>query len=74
MYLFKDRIAWRFYAHLLDLPTDNRSTLIRSYNVQVSDRPFAIRLATVLDSLSDFIHAAGEGRINRYEDVTQRKN
>jgi hypothetical protein len=75
MYLFEDPFAWkRFYANLAALPTDESSTLIRTYNLtnEVRTRTSAVRLATVLDTVSDFLRAVDEGRIQSYSDVIDR--
>src|SRR5207244_8645079 len=76
MYLFEDRVSWKkFYANLAALPSDATSTLVRTYNLnsnEVKVRTSAVRLATVLDSLADFLHAVNEGRIELYADVIAR--
>ena len=75
MYLFEDPAAWRkFYANLGGLPTDESSTLIRTYNLtnEIRGRTSAVRLATVLDTFGDFLLAVSEGRIETYSDVIDR--
>jgi hypothetical protein len=74
-YLFQEPAGWRqFYAHLAALPVDERTTLIRSYNLRVTATSGAMRiqLATVLDSLEACVRAVGEGRVTRYVDVIER--
>jgi hypothetical protein len=76
MYLFADpAAAWRrFYAHVAALPIDERSLLIRSYNLfrQAAPNGPSIQLATVLDSIEECVHAVNDGRIARYADVITR--
>jgi hypothetical protein len=75
MYLFEDPLAWRkFYANLGALPTDESSTLVRTYNLtnEIRGRTSAVRLATVLDTIGEFLRAVNEGRIETYSDVIDR--
>ena len=53
---------------------DERSTIIRAYNLPLEIRGAVatVRLASVLDSLADFVRALGEGRIRTYADVIER--
>jgi hypothetical protein len=71
-YLFNPQRAYqRFYAHLDLLPTDSRSTLIRSYQI-VARRTLRPELAIVLDPIQDFVRAVKEGNIASYRDVIGR--
>ncbi len=77
-YLFQDPTgtAWRrFYAQLAALPADERSMIIRSYNLRLV-RPAAglptVQLATVLDSLEECVRAVSSGHIATYADVIGR--
>jgi hypothetical protein len=71
-YLFNPQRAYqRFYAHLELLPTDSRSTLIRSYQI-VARRTLRPELAIVLDPIQDFVRAVKEGNIASYRDVIGR--
>jgi hypothetical protein len=75
MYLFEDPLSWRrFYANLRALPTDESSTLIRTYNLtnEIRTRIPVVRLATVLDTIDDFLRAVNDGRIETYSDVIDR--
>jgi hypothetical protein len=75
MYLFENPNSWRrFYANLAALPGNARTTLIRTYNLrnEVRGRIAAVRLATVLDSMQEFLRAVDEGRIATYADVIER--
>jgi hypothetical protein len=74
-YLVQEPRSWAaFSANLAELPSDERSTIIRSYNLPLEIRGAVatVRLASVLDSLADFVRALGEGRIRTYADVTER--
>jgi len=74
-YLFDQLRSYKqFYANLELLPTDADSTLIRTYNLGVSFEPpnARVRLATVLDSVSEFLRAVNEGQIRTYRDVMIR--
>jgi len=71
-YLFNPQRSYqRFYAHLELLPTDSRSTLIRSYQI-VARRTLRPELAIVLDPIQDFVRAVKEGNIASYRDVIGR--
>jgi hypothetical protein len=75
MYLLQDPRSWAaFGANLAELPSDERSTIIRAYNLPLEIRGAVatVRLASVLDSLADFVRALGEGRIRTYADVIER--
>jgi hypothetical protein len=73
VYLFSQPPAWRrFYAHLVTLPTDEQSVLIRSYNLPTTAQATRIRLATVLDSIEDLVRAVNDGSIRTYADVIAR--
>jgi hypothetical protein len=73
VYLFNQAAAWRrFYAHLGALPTDDRSVLIRSYNLPVENSAVRIPLATVLDSVEGLVRAVNDGSIKTYADVITR--
>ena len=75
MYLLQNPRTWAiFSANLAALPSDERSTVIRSYNLplEVRGSELTIQLASVLDSLTDFVRAIDEGRIRSYGDVTGR--
>jgi hypothetical protein len=74
-YLFDQAQSWKkFYANLAMLPVDPESTLIRSYNLGVTFEPpnARVRLASVLDSATDFLRAVGAGQIRSYRDVINR--
>jgi hypothetical protein len=74
-YLFDQLRSYKqFYANLELLPTDADSTLIRTYNLGVSFEPpnARVRLATVLDSVREFLRAVNEGQIRTYRDVMIR--
>jgi hypothetical protein len=74
-YLFDQLQSYKqFYANLALLPTDADSTLIRTYNLGVSFEPpnARVRLATVLDSVSEFLRAVNDGQIRTYRDVMIR--
>jgi hypothetical protein len=73
VYLFNQPPAWqRFYDHLGALPTDERSLLIRSFNLPTANQAARIRLATVLDSLEDLARAVNDGSVKTYADVITR--
>jgi hypothetical protein len=75
MYLFQSPTAWRrFYANLARLPVDERSAVIRSYNLRQENptRIVRIQLATVLDSIGALVRAVNEGQVLRYVDVIDR--
>ena len=75
MYLFQSPTAWRrFYANLAHLPVDERSAVIRSYNLRQENptRIVRIQLATVLDSIGALVRAVNEGQVLRYVDVIDR--
>lgn len=75
MYLFQDpaKASQRFYANLAAFPVDERSTLIRSYNLKPeASGPLTVQLATVLDSVEEFLRALHDGRIRTYADVIER--
>jgi hypothetical protein len=73
VYLFNQPPAWqRFYAHLGALPTDERSLIIRSYNLPTPIQATRIRLATVLDSIEGLGRAVKDGSIKTYSDVIAR--
>ena len=70
VYLFNQPPAWqRFYAHIAALPMDERSVVIRSYNLPAGSQATRIRLATVLDSLQDVARAVNDGAIKSYADL-----
>jgi hypothetical protein len=74
-YLFDQLQSYKqFYANLALLPTDADSTLIRTYNLGVSLEPpnARVRLATVVDSVSEFLRAVNDGQIRTYRDVMIR--
>jgi hypothetical protein len=75
MYLFQSPIAWRrFYANLARLPVDERSAVIRSYNLRQENpaRVVRIQLATVLDTIGPLLRAVDDGQVLRYVDVIDR--
>jgi hypothetical protein len=75
MYLFQAPRSWAsFSANLASLPSDARSTLIRTYNLPLDlrDSQGTVRLATVLDSMTDYARALGEGRVRTYAEVIER--
>jgi len=75
MYLFQDPRSWAtFSANLATLPSDGQSTVIRAYNLplEVDGSEATVRLASVLDSLTDFVRALGEDRVRTYADVIER--
>jgi hypothetical protein len=74
MYLFQSPTAWRlFYANLARLPIDERSAVIRSYNLrQDPARIVRIQLATVLDSIGSLVRAVRDGQVLGYVDVVDR--
>jgi hypothetical protein len=74
-YLFDPVQSWKkFYANLAMLPVDPDSTLIRTYNLGVTfDPPNArVRLASVVDSATEFLRAVNDGQIRNYRDVINR--
>jgi hypothetical protein len=75
MYLFQSPTAWRrFYASLARLPVDERSAVIRSYNLRQENpaRVVRIQLATVLDSIGSLVRAVDDGQVLGYVDVIDR--
>jgi hypothetical protein len=74
-YLFDPVQSWKqFYSNLAMLPTDSTTTLIRTYNLGVSFEPpdARVRLATVLDSVTEFLRVVDAGQIRTYRDVINR--
>lgn len=73
-YLFQDRVWDQFRANLEAQPIDRRTTIIRScFNMSCAS-PTGSRAVSLLDSMSDLLKDAADGRIQSYWDILRHSH